>query len=285
VTETQPTATADGATTGPATTESARAAIADSAARLDGYGFFFDFDGTLSPLGEDPEAVVPAPDAVDALTALVGEAALVAVVSARPVGFLGDRLGHVPGLHLHGLYGLEYSADGGRTVTTAPEAVPYLPLIARIVAEARAAFPTALIEDKRLSCALHYRTTPDLRPGIEEWAASRADSHGLKLQHGRMVVELKPPVDTDKGAVVRAAAESLSGAWYFGDDLGDLPAFAALDDLARRPGFRAVRVAIANADGAVVSLTDRADLRLAAPEEVPPLLRAVLAARHEKLNG
>jgi trehalose 6-phosphate phosphatase len=280
VTETQRTATTD-----IAATESGRAAIADSTARLDGYGFFFDFDGTLSPIGEDPEAVVPVPDAVDALAALAGEAALVAVVSARPVGFLGDRLGHVPGLHLHGLYGLEYSADGGRTVATAPEAVPYLPLMARIVDEARATFPTALIEDKRLSCALHYRTTPQLQPAIEEWTTARADSYGLKLQHGRMVVELKPPVDTDKGAVVRTAAQSLSGAWYFGDDLGDLPAYAALDELARRPGFHAVRVAIANADGAVVSLTERADLRLAAPEQVPPLLRAVLAARREKLNG
>ena len=280
MTETQRTATTD-----ITTSESARAAIAETAAQLDGYGFFFDFDGTLSPIGEDPEAVVPVPDAVDALAALVGEAALVAVVSARPVGFLGDRLGHIPGLHLHGLYGLEYSADGGRTVATAPEAEPYLPLIARIVDEARAAFPTALIEDKRLSCALHYRTTPDLQPGIEKWATARAAAYGLKLQRGRMVVELKPPVDTDKGAVVRTAAQSLSGAWYFGDDLGDLPAFAALDDLERRPGFHAVRVAIANADGAVVSLTDRADLRLAAPEQVPPLLRAVLAARREKLNG
>ncbi len=273
------------ATTDITATEAARAAIAGSAARLDGYGFFFDFDGTLSPIGEDPQAVVPVPGAVDALAALVGETALVAVVSARPVGFLGDRLGHVPGLHLHGLYGLEYSADGGRTVTTAPEAVPYLPLIARIVDEARAMFPTALIEDKRLSCALHYRTTPDLRTAIEEWAAAQADAYGLKLQHGRMVVELKPPVDTDKGAVVRTAAQSLSGAWYFGDDLGDLPAYAALDELAGRPGFHAVRVAIANADGAVVPLIERADLRLAAPEQVPPLLRAVLAASHEKLNG
>ncbi len=273
------------ATTDITATEAARAAIAGSAARLDGYGFFFDFDGTLSPIGEDPQAVVPVPGAADALAALVGETALVAVVSARPVGFLGDRLGHVPGLHLHGLYGLEYSPDGGRTVTTAPEAVPYLPLIARIVDDARAMFPTALIEDKRLSCALHYRTTPDLRTAIEEWAAAQADAYGLKLQHGRMVVELKPPVDTDKGAVVRTAAQSLSGAWYFGDDLGDLPAYAALDELAGRPGFHAVRVAIANADGAVVPLIERADLRLTAPEQVPPLLRAVLAARHEKLNG
>ena len=269
-----------------APTDAGRTAVADTAGRLGEHGFFFDFDGTLSALGDDPQAVGPVPGARDALAALTRAAALVAVVSARPVAFLAGRLGDVPGLRLHGLYGLEHSDDGGATVATAPEAEPYLPLIARIVDEARSMFPTALVEDKRLSCAVHFRTTPDLQPAIEDWTEHQAAEYGLKRQHGRMVVELKPPVDTDKGAVVRAAAQGLGGAWYFGDDLGDLPAYAALDDLASRtPGFHAVRVAIDNADGAVVSLGERADLRLAAPEQVPPLLRALLAAQREKLNG
>ena len=269
-----------------ALTEAAREAVAATAGRLGEHGFFFDFDGTLSALGDDPQAVGPVPGAVDALAALADAAALVAVVSARPVAFLAGRLGGVPRLRLHGLYGLEHSDDDGATVVTAPEAEPYLPLIARIVDEARSAFPTALVEDKRLSCALHFRTTPDLGPAIDEWTQRQAAEYGLKRQHGRMVVELKPPLDTDKGAVVRAAARDLGGAWYFGDDLGDVPAYGALDDLASRtPGFHAVRVAIDNADGAVVSLGERADLRLAAPEQVPPLLRALLAAHREKLNG
>lgn len=266
--------------------ERARAAVAETAGRLGDHGFFFDFDGTLSALREDPEASHPVPGALAALAELTGAAALVAVVSARPVGFLADRFGGVPGLRLRGLYGLEQSDDAGATVATAPEAEPYLPLIARIVDEARLVFPTALIEDKRLSCALHFRTTPDLAPAIDEWTERQACEYGLKRQYGRMVVELKPPLDTDKGAVVRALAGELGGAWYFGDDLGDVPAFAALDDLqSRAPGFHAVRVAIENAEGAVVSLGERADLRLPAPEQVPPLLRALLAAHREKLNG
>jgi len=194
--------------------------LARTAERLDEYGFFFDFDGTLAPIRDDPEGVLPVPGALPVLTALAAAAGLTAVVSARPVGFLGSRLGAIPGLDLYGLYGLEYSSDGGRTVATLPEAEPYAPLIARIVTEARAAFPTALVEDKRLSCALHFRTEPGLEPAIEAWAGRRAAAHGLKVQHGRMVVELKPPLTTDKGEVVLRAAAGLSGAWYFGDDLG-----------------------------------------------------------------
>jgi trehalose 6-phosphate phosphatase len=291
VTETERTAPPDNPRSDAARTAAADTAVVDTAVeetagRLGDHGFFFDFDGTLSALGEDPQAVVPVPGALEALTALTREAALTAVVSARPVAFLASRLGAVAGLRLHGLYGLEHSEDGGATVATAPEAEPYLPLIARILDEARSAFPGALIEDKRLSCALHFRTAPELEPSIEDWTERQAAEYGLKRQHGRMVVELKPPLDTDKGEVVRAAAQDLGGAWYFGDDLGDLSAFAALDDLqARIPGFHAVRVAIDNADGAVVSLGERADLRLAAPEEVPPLLRALMAAHREKLNG
>lgn len=251
--------------------------LARCAARLGEYGFFFDFDGTLAPIQPDPESVQPVPGAVGALGSLAAKAGLTAVVSARPVAFLAGRLGGVPGLRLHGLYGLEYSDNGGATVVTAPEAEPYATVIARVVAEAREAFPMALIEDKRLSCALHFRTDPSLEPAIESWAALHAEAHGLRLQHGRMVVELKPPLDTDKGGVVLRAAADLAGAWYFGDDLGDLPAFAALDRLAaERPGFHAVRVAVGTAEGRGAALGEHADVLLEAPESVPVLLEALL---------
>lgn len=253
--------------------------VARTAGRLAEYGFFIDFDGTLSPIQDDPESVAPVPGALDALTALTAEAGLVAVVSGRPVAFLGSRLGTIPGLGLHGLYGLEYSSDGGRTVVTAPQAEPYTPVIARVVAEARAAFPETLVEDKRLSVSLHFRTAPALEPAIEAWTSERAEAYGLLRQHGRMVVELKPPLDTDKGAIVLEHASGLAGAWYIGDDLGDLPAFIALDKLAAQDrGFHAVRVAVGTAEGHGAALAGHADLRLSAPQRVPALLNSLLSA-------
>lgn len=203
-------------------------AVAWTGGRLTECGFFFDFDGTLAPIQDDPETVRPVDSAEAALTELARRAGRAAVISARPVGFLAGRLGHVPGLGLYGLYGLESSQDGGRTVATLPAAEPYAPVIAEVVRAARLAFPKALIEDKRLACALHFRTAPESEQELLAWARDRAERDGLRLQHGRMVVELKPPVDWDKGAAVRSALPGLAGAWYFGDDLGDLPAFAAL---------------------------------------------------------
>jgi trehalose 6-phosphate phosphatase len=255
-------------------------------ARLGEIGFFLDFDGTLALIGPDPEAAEPVPGSMAVLAALAGQAAQVAVVSARPVTFLGTKLGTVPGLYLYGLYGLESSHDGGRTVRTVPEAEPYAPLIARLVAEARAAFPDTLIEDKRLSCALHFRTLPHLAEAIDAWAVERAARDGLTLQRGRMVVELKPALNRNKGTVLHEACAQLAGAWYFGDDLGDLPAFDALDEIVRgRPDFLAVRAAVANPELPGADLARRADIRLEDPQAVADLLRDLVStapsdARH-----
>ena len=255
--------------------------------------FFFDFDGTLSAIGPDPEKVGPVPDASEALAELAGRSGYCAVVSARPVAFLARQFGGVePGgeadsdggtapigvPELHGLYGLEFSADGGATVHTLPEAAPYREVMREAVLEATRDLPGALIEDKGLSCAVHFRNSPDLGDAADEWVEQYARAHGLKVQRGRMVVELKPPVQRDKGAVVRdalGARPELVGGWFFGDDLGDRPGFEALAQRAERaPRFTAVRVAVANAEGD--PLGDLADLMLAAPDEVPGLVRRLM---------
>jgi len=259
-------------------------AVAWTGERLADCGFFFDFDGTLAPIQDDPEAVRPVDSAEAALAELARRAKRTAVISARPVGFLADRLGRVPGLGLYGLYGLESSFDGGRTVSTLPAAEPYAPVLADVVQAARLAFPQALIEDKRLSCALHFRTAPESAPAILAWAADRAERDGLRIQHGRMVVELKPPVDWDKGAAVRSALPGLAGAWYFGDDLGDLPAFAALALASNGPAADPARPPLRGFAVAVTSpesdqrLIEQAQYRIDGPARVPVLLNRIIAA-------
>lgn len=247
-------------------------------AQLSQTAFFFDFDGTLSAIGPDPEKVRPVDDAPEALAELAGQAAYCAVVSARPVAFLAKQLHAVSGIQLHGLYGLEHSSDGGATVATLPAAAPFRPVIDAAARAAEVELPTALVEHKGLSCAVHFRNTPELADAVEMWAAAYAIEHGLKVQRGRMVVELKPPVERDKGNVVREVLEAkpdLVGGWFFGDDLGDRPAFAALAERAERdPAFKAMRVAVANPEGD--PLSDLADLILDRPEEVPGVVRRLL---------
>ena len=79
----------------------------------------------------------------------------------------------------------------------------------------------------------------------------------MAIHLGRMSLELRPPVAVDKGTVVRQLAAGCSAACYLGDDLGDLPAFAALATLA---GEQMATVSVAAVDGesdpAVVAAAD-----------------------------
>jgi trehalose 6-phosphate phosphatase len=233
--------------------------------------FFFDFDGVLSPVTDDPDASQPAPSVLGVLGSLAESVARVAIVSARPVSFLRSRFEPLAHVDLYGLYGLEVLHEG--EVVTEPAALPWVPAMAELADRARAELPDSiLVEYKRLSVALHYRTAPQLAQTVERWGHEQAERMGLKVQGGRMVVELKPPVDQDKGMVITEGVRDSGCAWYFGDDMSDIKAFDALRAReAVDPTFFGMCVAVANPEtGAEVS--SAADLTLASPEAVAEFL-------------
>jgi trehalose 6-phosphate phosphatase len=252
----------------PLTTEEA---WAFTASRASATTFFFDFDGVLSPVTDDPDASQPVPEVLGVLERLAGSVARVAIVSARPVSFLRSRFDSLDHVDLHGLYGLEVWHDG--QVVTEPAALDFVPAMAELAEQARTELPAdILVEYKRLSVALHYRTAPDQSRTVERWAHEQAERLGLRIQHGRMVVELKPPVDQDKGMVITEGVRNAGCAWYFGDDMSDIKAFDALRAReAVDPAFFGMAVAVANPEtGAEVS--SAADLTLESPDAVAAFL-------------
>lgn len=230
-----------------------------------------DFDGTLSPIVEDPAAAVPLPGEVEALVALQERFEVVAVVSGRPVAYLQERL---PDLRtLIGLYGLEQIRDGQLEIH--PDVAPWRPVIQDAVAAARAELPEGVgVEDKGLSLTLHVRPRPDQAAVVERWAAEAAARTGLHLRRARMSAELHPPVAADKGTVTSALVAGMAAAAFVGDDIGDLPAFAALDAFAAGGG-RAVRAVVTSVEVAP-ELLAAADLVLDGPAAVLDLLRALV---------
>jgi trehalose 6-phosphate phosphatase len=233
--------------------------------------FFFDFDGVLSPVTDDPDASQPVPAVLGVLEELAAAVARVAIVSARPVSFLRSRFATLTHVDLYGLYGLEVLHEG--EVVTEPAALPWVPAMADLAEQARAELRDAiLVEYKRLSVALHYRTAPQLADTVERWAHEQAEKRGLRVQGGRMVAELKPPVDQDKGMVISEGVKTAGCAWYFGDDMSDIKAFDALRAReAVDPKFFGMCVAVANPEtGAEVS--SAADLTLESPEAVAGFL-------------
>lgn len=233
---------------------------------------FFDFDGTLAPVKDDPTAVQPAPKVLAALDALAGRVQRVAIVSARPVEFLREHFSGLDDVDLYGLYGLEHCHGSGETVTE-PAALPWVPTMAGLADHARAELPEAiLVEYKRLSVALHYRTAPQLGETVEAWGRAQAERLGLRVQSGRMVLELKPPVDRDKGMVIGEAVRSARCAWYFGDDVSDIKAFAALRAHQEAdPDFFGVCVAVANSETGH-EVASAADLTIDSPEALGDFL-------------
>ncbi len=235
-----------------------------------------DFDGSLAPIVDDPEAATPLPAARDALAGLVGRVALVAVVSGRPVGFLRDALG-VEGATYVGQYGLQ-RWDGERVVTD-PRVEPFVAAVRDTLEAARRELPGVLVERKDgVAVVLHWRERPELGEAAAAWAARSAAASGLELHPARMAVELRPPVAVDKGAVVEELCDGRAAAAFAGDDAGDLPAFDALDRLvaAGRLGH-AVRIGVTSNEGPP-ELLARADLQVEGPAGLAALLAGLGAS-------
>lgn len=245
-----------------------------------------DFDGTLAEIVPDPDQARAHPGAVPALAALAPEVASVAVITGRPAG-VAVRYGGfagVPGLeHLVvlGHYGAErWDAVSGIVHTPAEH-----PGVAAVRAElpgfldAIGAWRGTWIEEKGRALAVHTRRAEDpaaafaaLREPLTELAAR----HGLMVEPGRAVLELRPP-GMDKGvALTEYLAETGAEAvLYAGDDLGDLAAYAAVEKL-RTDGLPGVLVCSGSAE--VPELASRADIVLPGPAKVTEFLATLAAA-------
>lgn len=236
-------------------------------------GIFCDFDGTLSDIVVDPARARPVAESVEMLTQLATRYGRVGVLSGRPLGFLEQFFG--PQLFLAGLYGLEVIDAGERR--DHPQAGAWREVVADVAACSADRGPAGMrVENKGLSITLHYRGDPDLAPAVEGWAAGQAARSGLVQRPARMSVELHPPIEADKRSALCEAAEGLSAVCYIGDDVGDLPAFDGLDELAAQ-GVTVLRVVV-RSDEVAPELVERAEVVLANPAAVVELLRVFATA-------
>ncbi|MFJ9692679.1 trehalose-phosphatase [Kitasatospora sp. NPDC101183] len=240
-----------------------------------------DFDGTLAPIVADPGAARAHPGVVGVLRGLAPVVGAVVVVTGRPAGLAVEfgGLEEVPGVVVLGHYGAE-RWEGG--VVTAPGVHPG-------VEGARAALPGVLarvgapegtwVEDKGRSVAVHTRRTAAPEEALEALRApvgELAREYGLVVEPGRLVLEVRPP-GVDKGAALTGflRERGARAVLYAGDDLGDVAAFAAVEEL-RKEGLKGVLVcAGAVGDAPVRELAERADVVVAGPEGVVGLLGAL----------
>jgi trehalose 6-phosphate phosphatase len=219
---------------------------------------FLDFDGVLAPIVERPEDAYPPPEVRTELERLVRRYALVAVVSGRAGDDVRARVG-VDGVVYVGGHGLELDGQADRWRH-------------EIAAFAGAApWPPSEIELKGLSVSFHFRSREDEAAAIVELEglAETARDEGLVARFGRKVLEVLPPVGSNKGTAVRhlLAEAGLTRALVAGDDTTDIDSFIAVEELEHH-----VRVAVIAPESPRL-LAEHADLVLASTGEFLELLR------------
>ncbi len=242
-----------------------------------------DVDGTLAPIAPRPEyAEVPAATQQLLRDLVALPWAHVMVISGRAADD-ARRLVGVDGIWIVGNHGFEVAEPNGPAVPS-ERVKPFAPAIAKAVercAEVASSHAGVIVEDKRWTVSIHYRLAhPRVVPGLTAQVAAIAREHGLRVTHGKEVLELRPPVNIDKGTAAEDLASTLgglrSGASLVcaGDDRTDEDAFRALR--AAQPACVTVRVG-----GDAEQLDTLAEFRVASTGELRDLLRAVLNLQRE----
>ena len=243
----------------------------------------FDIDGVLAPIVPHAgDACVPAA-ASDLLGALRDRYLVVGLVSGRALADV-DRMVPVPGLARGGNHGLEVAPPGMRAEMV-PAAQPHMPAMRAFVAT----HPPAVLaphgvwlEDKGASVSLHFREAPD-PAAAEAYLRGEVDAvardAGLRVRHGRMVLEVLPDVDVDKGAVARQIITAAGGrvALYVGDDRTDTNAWRELRAMRDAGDLDIAWCVVADQPEVDDTVRAAADVAVAGTGGVLQLLRALAA--------
>ena len=210
-------------------------------------GIFLDVDGTLAPIVERAEDARVPEETKRALERLAERYACVACVSGR-AALDARRLVGVECITYAGSHGAELLFPGDDEPTLAPGFAEWAPRVLAFVDSQDTG--NLRVEHKGAIVALHWR-------GVEEEetrARAIADrANGFVTHWGRKVLEIRPPVEVNKGQAVRELMRryGLRTALFAGDDVTDLDAFEALPD--------GVRVGVRSDEGPP-EIVERADL-------------------------
>jgi trehalose 6-phosphate phosphatase len=245
-------------------------------------GIVTDVDGTISPIARRPEQAIVLPDARRALEGLRDQLRVVAVVTGRSVEDARRMVG-VDGLTYIGNHGLEVFTDGQAEI--APEARAWVPRLAAVLAQVTEGMDPALtagviVENKGATATLHYRLTPDpdqARQHLLEILARCAVTSGLRVEEGRRVINLLPPLTITKGSAVSwlVREHALDGVVYLGDDITDAHAFGALDLLRQTGHVRTLGIGVVGPETPAI-VRQLADATVPSVASVAELLCGVL---------
>ncbi|HKD74503.1 MAG TPA: trehalose-phosphatase, partial [Ktedonobacterales bacterium] len=243
-------------------------------------GLLSDIDGTLSPIAPTPGQAVLLPEVAEELQEASHVFAIVAAISGRAASDARRLVGLDEIIYI-GNHGLEQILpERPNEVQVLPEAAPYAETITAILRQVGDEFitkyPEIIVEAKGVSGSIHVRQTANPLLAEHEIAArleALAAPVHLRVTRGKAVVELRAPLQIDKGTSVTQLVElfALKTALYLGDDRTDIDAFRALRALTAAGRCEGFAVAVLHPE-APPDLADEADIVLPTIDQVPQFL-------------
>ncbi len=231
---------ATGEEASPTTLPSALDSIGEILHRAGGkrMAIFLDYDGTLTPIVEDPQQAFLSDEMRDTVRGL-SKLCTVAVVSGRDLRDVRGLVG-IEEIFYAGSHGYEIAGPEERHVEyqQSADVLPTLDRAEQALHDCVDGISGAIVERKRFSIAVHYRKVkdPDIEMVEEAVDGVLSQYEGLRKSSGKKIFELHPDIDWNKGKAVRWLLETLGMSHaqvlpiYIGDDTTDEDAFRVLRD-------------------------------------------------------
>ena len=197
----------------------------------------FDFDGTLVELAPTPDKIKFKPITKYILENLA-KIFPVGIISGRRISELKELVA-INGVFYSGNHGVEVEGPGLSFIE--PNSSKFRYLILNLLEELKAKLSSynPLIEDKIYAIGIHYRTIDPRRVNdflfeVTKILETPLNKNEIKVLNGKKVIEVKPPVEWNKGNSVKIILENLENDYspfYFGDDITDEFAFETVNEL------------------------------------------------------
>jgi trehalose 6-phosphate phosphatase len=241
-----------------------------------------DVDGTLAPIVRHADdAHVPEPTRAP-LIAVARRYGLVACVSGRRAA-TARRMVSLGTITYVGNHGTEILRGGATTPEVDPAVAAWRRRVRRFAEEAMAREDLHRLrvrsEDKDVIFGFHWRGAPDEAAAEEavRALAAHAEQAGFATHWGRKVLEVRPPVELNKGKGIERLLRDadVDVALYAGDDRTDVDAFLALRAAVEDGRLQGSVCLGVRSDETPAELDEAADLMVDGPAGVRAVLETL----------